>query len=97
VGERGMAIDLEPGRWRPSDRPWYVYRPMGSKRQVLAAIALAMLSACAHPSKKPGKVVVTETKTEIAGPPRSLPTGSAPRVGGPVIHPGGGAGGFAGP
>ena len=39
---------------------------MGSKRQVLvAAIALAMSSACAHPSKKPGKIVVTETTTEI--------------------------------
>jgi OmpA-OmpF porin, OOP family len=39
---------------------------MGSKRQVLmVAIALAMVSACAHPSKQPGKVVVTETTTEI--------------------------------
>lgn len=58
---------------------------MGSKLQVLmAASALAMFSACAHPSKNPGKVVVTETTTEILDPlsfqpgtaelePRSLP------------------------
>jgi outer membrane protein OmpA-like peptidoglycan-associated protein len=39
---------------------------MGSKRQVLmTAIAIALFSACAHPSKEPGKVVVTDTTTEI--------------------------------
>ena len=39
---------------------------MGSKCQVLvAAIALVMFSACAHPSKKSGRVVVTDTQTEI--------------------------------
>lgn len=48
---------------------WYGCRPMGGQREVLvAAIALAMPSACAHPSKKPGKIVVTETKTEILDP-----------------------------
>jgi OOP family OmpA-OmpF porin len=42
---------------------------MGSKRQVLvAAIALAMFSACAHPSKEPGKIVITETTTEVLDP-----------------------------
>jgi outer membrane protein OmpA-like peptidoglycan-associated protein len=58
---------------------------MGSKRQVLVVtIALVMFSACAHSSKKPGKVIVTETKTEILDPvsfkpgtaelePRSMP------------------------
>jgi outer membrane protein OmpA-like peptidoglycan-associated protein len=58
---------------------------MGSKRHALvAAIAVAMFSACAHPSKNPGKIVVTETTTEILDPvsfkpgtaelePRSLP------------------------
>jgi outer membrane protein OmpA-like peptidoglycan-associated protein len=39
---------------------------MSSKRQVLVvAIALVLCSACAQPNKKPGKVVVTETTTEI--------------------------------
>ncbi len=37
---------------------------MGSKCQVLVA-ALVMFSACGHPSKKPGRVVVTDTSTEI--------------------------------
>jgi outer membrane protein OmpA-like peptidoglycan-associated protein len=56
---------------------------MGSKRQVLVA-ALAMFSACAHPSTEPGKVVITETIVEALEPvsfnpgtaelePRSLP------------------------
>jgi outer membrane protein OmpA-like peptidoglycan-associated protein len=39
---------------------------MGSKRQVLvAALALAMCSACTRPSKNPRRVVVTDTTTEI--------------------------------
>lgn len=47
---------------------------MGSKRQVLVvAIALVMVSACAHPNKKPGKVVVTDTTTEILDPVRFKP------------------------
>jgi outer membrane protein OmpA-like peptidoglycan-associated protein len=58
---------------------------MSSKRQVLVvAIALVMVSACAHPNKNPGRVIVTETTTEILDPvsfrpgtaelePRSLP------------------------
>jgi outer membrane protein OmpA-like peptidoglycan-associated protein len=58
---------------------------MGSKCQMLvAAIALVLLSACSSPSKKPGRVVVTETETEILDPvsfkpgtaelePRSVP------------------------
>ena len=42
---------------------------MSSKRQVVVvAIALVMSSACAHPNKNPGKVVVTETTTEILDP-----------------------------
>jgi OmpA-OmpF porin, OOP family len=40
---------------------------MSSKCQVMvAAIALVMVSACASPSKKPGRVVVTDTATEIS-------------------------------
>src|ERR1041384_8737236 len=39
---------------------------MESKRQVLVvAIAVVMVSGGAQPDKKPGKVVVTETTTEI--------------------------------
>jgi outer membrane protein OmpA-like peptidoglycan-associated protein len=42
---------------------------MGSKCQLLvAAIALVMFSACARPSKKPGRVVVTDASTEILDP-----------------------------
>jgi outer membrane protein OmpA-like peptidoglycan-associated protein len=58
---------------------------MSSRYQVLvAAIALGMFSACAHPSKRSGRVVVTGTSPEILDPvsfkpgtaelePRSLP------------------------
>jgi len=58
---------------------------MGSQCQVLvAAFALGVLSACGQPSKQPGKVVVTDTETEIVDvvsfkpgtaelEPRSLP------------------------
>lgn len=34
----------------------------------MVAAALAMLSACAHPSEKPGKVVVSSTSTEVLDP-----------------------------
>ncbi|HWO26913.1 MAG TPA: OmpA family protein [Kofleriaceae bacterium] len=39
---------------------------MSSKCQVLmATITLVMVSACSSPSKKPGKVVVSDSETEI--------------------------------
>jgi outer membrane protein OmpA-like peptidoglycan-associated protein len=46
---------------------WYVRESMGGKLLVLA-IALVSVSACSHQDKKPGRVVVTDTTTEILDP-----------------------------